>query len=137
MKNQTDPSRLLRLALRANAAFSIVSGAALLAGARPIAGFIGHGRAADLAAVGGALLGFAAWLLWIAARPEISRGGARLAVALDLGWVLLTAVVLAAGSFNAAGRTVAVVVALLVADFALFQFLGLRRLRKTFPASTV
>ncbi len=128
MRKEPDPSRLLRLALRANAVFSTVCGAAFLVASPAIAGFIGHDRPADLGATGFSLVLFAAGLFWLASRPEISRPGTWLAVALDVAWVLLTAGLLGAGWFNAAGKTAAVLVALVVADFALFQYLGLRRL---------
>jgi hypothetical protein len=128
---KSDSSRLLRLALRANAVFSAICAVAFLCLSKGIADFIGHARSIDLTATGVSLLLFAVWLLWIASRRQINRAAAWIAVAMDTGWVLFTAVLLIEGHFNSTGKITAGIVALIVVDFAFCQYFGLRRLRPT------
>jgi hypothetical protein len=126
-----DPSRPLRLALRANATFSTVSGSVLAAGAPFLGPWLGIPPLA-LAAVGLVLLPFA-WLLFRnAARTPISQPEARLAVGADVAWVVGSAALLTCDplGLSQAGRVAVVVVALCVAHFALLQALGLGRLRR-------
>ena len=130
-----DSSRSLRLALRANAAFSTLSGLALAVGAPVLGPWLGI-PPPTLAVVGLGLLPFA-WLLFRnAARTPISQPEARLAVGADVAWVVGSAALLAFDplGLSPAGRVVVVVVALCVADFALLQALGLGRLGRA-PAA--
>ena len=124
-----DPSRLLRLALRANACFSAVSGLVLAAAAPALGPWLGIPPLA-LAVVGLGLLPFA-WLLFRnAARSPLSESEARLAVGADVAWVIGSAALVAFDplGLTLAGRVAVVVIALCVADFALLQALGLGRL---------
>ena len=64
-----------------------------------------------------------------ASRHPLPAGLARLALAADIAWVVGSAVVLLLpASWTAAGVAGIVVVALIVADLAILEYLGLRRL---------
>jgi hypothetical protein len=126
-----DPSRLLRLALRANAGFSTVSGLVLAVAAPVLGPWLGI-PPLGLAVVGLGLLPFA-WLLFRnAARTPINEAEARLAVGADVAWVLGSVALVAVDplGLTLAGRVAVVAIALCVADFALLQALGLGRLRR-------
>ena len=127
-----DPSTLLRRALVANALFSGLSGMILALGARPVASFLGLQDAVVLTVAGALLLLYAAGLFYVATRPAVNRAAAWLAVALDLLWVVGSALILLAGwlPLTTAGKWAVGIVAELVFLFALFQLLGLRRLQQ-------
>ncbi len=122
-----DPSGLLRASLRGNAAFSTLSGLAFVAAGEAIGRALGLALPGLLVLVGANLLAFAAALLWVASRPLPPRGLVLTIVALDLGWVLLTAVLILADAFHRAGALAALGVANVVLVFAILQALGLRR----------
>ena len=111
--------RLLRRTLWANAVFSVISGAILAEFAATLAGLATQ----QPVVLAGLLCG------WIASRPRLPVGLARIVLGVDLAWVLgsLMALVLPAPwtTLSVAGI---VVVALIVADFAILEYLGLRRL---------
>ena len=71
MNTEAPQGRFLRHSLRANAAFSLVSGLTFTIGATPIAGFLGVAPAALVTSVGLNLLGFAVALVWLASREHI------------------------------------------------------------------
>ncbi|MDX1687808.1 MAG: hypothetical protein R3248_07475 [Candidatus Promineifilaceae bacterium] len=125
-----DPSTLLRRALVANALFSGASGTVLALGARPVASFLGVDAVLFLAVTGVLLILYAADLLYVATRPAINRTAAWMAVVLDLLWVAGSALILLGGwlPLTTGGQWAAAIVAELVFLFALFQYLGLRRL---------
>ena len=132
--------RLLRRTLWANAVFSVISGAILAEFAATLAGLATHQpmvlAGLDLASVFellGAGVGLAGLLCgWIASRPRLPVGLARIVLGVDLAWVLgsLMALVLPA-PWTTLGVAGIVVVALIVADFAVLEYLGLRRLSVT------
>ena len=111
--------RLLRRTLWGNAIFSIISGAVLAVFAGPFARAAAHApvevAGLDLAIVlellGLGVIAFGALCAWVASRETMPEGWARVIFAADLAWV--------AGS---------VLVALIVADLAILEYLGLRRL---------
>lgn len=129
--------RLLRRTLWGNAVFSVLSGAALAAFAAPFAGAAAHAPVSvlglDLAIVfellGLGVVAFGALCAWVASRPELPQGWARLIFAADIAWVAASALVLALpASWTTAGMAGIVVLALIVADLAILEYLGLRRL---------
>ncbi|MDJ0787228.1 MAG: hypothetical protein QNK05_10515 [Myxococcota bacterium] len=128
--------RLLRNSLRANAGFSTLSGLAFCFAGAPIAGFIGVAPAALVTSVGVNLLGFAAALLWLSSRPRISLVLARIVIGLDLAWVAGTAVAIYADVFTRGGALAALAIAAVVLDFAVLQWLGVRRLERARPVAT-
>lgn len=129
--------RLLRRTLWGNAAFSVVSGAALAIFAGPFADAAAHGPVAvmglDLAVVlellGLGVIAFGALCAWVASRETLPEGWARLIFAADLAWVAGSVLVLALpATWTTAGIAGIVAVALIVADLAILEYLGLRRL---------
>ena len=130
MKSTTPRSRsgLLRRALLANAAFSLVTGAGLLIFAAGLAPVIGPGVApVVLTIMGGLLLPFGAFTAWLGTRPAPDTVLALLVSLADLGWVLGSGLLLAvaAGQLSAQGVALVVVIAALVLGFALGQLGGI------------
>lgn len=129
--------RLLRRTLWGNAVFSVISGAVLVACATPFAAWATHAPVSvaglDLAVVF-ELLGLGVVLFgvlcgWVASRPVLPAGLARMIFAADIAWVAVSALVLLLpASWTTAGIAGIVVVGLIVADLAILEYLGLRRL---------
>lgn len=127
--------RLLRRALKLNAGFSALSGMALIVAFAPLGRLIGVELPWLYVPLGFALLLFALGLLRNARRPEINRTEARLAVFMDVAWVVGSAALLLLPGLplTGAGRWLIALVADVVALFALLQWLGLRRLARERP----
>ena len=124
-----NPSALLRRTLAANAIFSALSGAAMIAFSGPLDRFIGLGLSWLLIVIGVGLLGFAALIGLNLRRPQLNRAEAWLTVASDAAWVVGSAIIVFGfpDLLGAGGRWLVGLVAVAVADFAFFQCLGLRR----------
>jgi hypothetical protein len=129
--------RLLRRTLWGNAVFSAASGAGLAIFAGPLARAAAHApvevAGLDLAIVlellGLGVIAFGALCAWVASRDTLPEGWARVIFAADLAWVAGSALVLALpATWTTAGITGIVVLALIVADLAILEYLGLRRL---------
>jgi len=135
MNASTD--RLLHRTLWGNAVFSVVSGAVLAAFAGPFAKIAAHGPVAllglDLAIVfellGIGVIAFGALCAWVASRETLPQAWARVIFAADIAWVAGSVLVLALpATWTMAGFIGIVAVALIVADFVILEYLGLRRL---------
>lgn len=129
--------RLLRHTLWGNAAFSVISGVVLVAAAAPFADSATREPVSvaglDLAIVfellGLGVVLFGALCGWAASRPALPTGLIRLIFAADIAWVAGSALVLLLpASWTTAGVAGIAVVALIVADLAVLEYLGLRRL---------
>jgi ABC-type sugar transport system permease subunit len=129
--------RLLRRALWVNAVFSVVSGAVGVAFATPFAAWATHAPLSvaglDLAVVfellGTGVVLFGAICGWAASRETVPQGWARVILVADIAWVAASALVLVLPApWTTAGIAGIVVVALIVADIAILEYLGLRRL---------
>lgn len=129
--------RLLRRTLWGNAAFSVISGAGLAIFAGPFAGaatdapvsVMGLDLAILFELLGVGVVAFGALCAWIASRETLPQGFARLIFAADIAWVAGSVLVLALpASWTTAGIAGIVVVALIVADFVILEYLGLRRI---------
>ena len=121
--------RRLRQVLRANAMSSGLFGLVGLAGADYWSDRLGLEPVALTAALAIGLLVFAADVWWIASQPVQRLRPLALAVsAADLAWVAASITVVAIGVLTPIGAVVAIVVAVLVADFALTQLWFHRRL---------
>ena len=138
MNASTD--RLLRRTLWGNAIFSVVSGAALAIFAGPFAQAAAHAPVTvlglDLAIVlellGVGVIAFGALCAWVASRETLPQSWARVIFAADIAWVAASVLVLALpATWTMAGIIGIVVVALIVADLAILEYLGLRRLGTT------
>ena len=121
-------SNLLVRALRANAAYSIVSGSTIAIGAAALDDWTGV-PAWLLVAVGVGLIGFAVALLVGAGRPSLLVDVGRTAVLGDVAWLIgVAALVLATDWLTTGGEVTLVLISIPVAAFAAAQWLGLRRL---------
>ena len=128
--------RLLRRTLWGNAVFSVISGAVLVVFAGPFAVLATEAPLAvaglelaivfELLGLGVVAFGLAAG--WAASRAILPRGLARVIFAADIAWVAGSALVLLTASWSIIGIAGIVVVALIVADIAVLEYLGLRRL---------
>lgn len=133
MKASSD--RLLRRTLWGNAVFSIASGTILAIFAGPLARAAAHAPVTVmgldlvilLALLGVGVIGFGALCAWVASRSTLPLAWARAIFAADLAWVAGSALVLLVPSWTTAGIVGIVVVAVIVADLAVLEYLGLRR----------
>lgn len=125
------PSDLLRRALRGNSIFSIVSGLLITFGAAPIASLMGIADASlILTIMGVGILGFAAFLWTMTAKPALNRKLAIAVFIMDAAWVIASLMILVMNAFSLSteGRWTILIVADIVAVFAVLEFVGLRRL---------
>lgn len=126
--------RLLRIALRGNAAFSATSGLVSLVAAGSLATLLGVPEAQVLTALGAQLLVFAAFLVWLSTRERIHPGLAMAVIAADVAWVIGTVPVVAADFLTTVGVWTVLGIADVVAVFAALQWFGLRRMRRAVAA---
>jgi hypothetical protein len=122
-------SRLLRVALRANALFSLACGVLLLVAAGRSAALLGVSSSVPASATGAALILFAAALLRLSGRPAVRAALVRAVVGLDLLWVLASLVLLwlPATALTNPGRAAVAATAASVLILASLQALGLWR----------
>ena len=129
--------RLLRRTLWGNAVFSVDLGRragglrrAVRRAGRPCAGVGGGPRPRHRVRAAGPGRGaFGALCAWVASRETLPRAWARVIFAADIAWVAGSVLVLALpATWTTAGIAGIVVVALIVADIAILEYLGLRRL---------
>lgn len=130
----SDPQRWLRRSLRANAAFSALSGLLFAGASETVAGAIGLAWPNALAATGLVLVGFAAVLAWLASRPAVPVRDAMVVIWMDLAWVVGTLPLVATGVLDATGGVAALLVADVVLAFAVLQYVGVRRSRRAAAA---
>ena len=122
---------LLKRALIGNAMFSGLSGAAILLANRWLVKFLGLPDKVSLAILGVSLIVYAAVLWSNARRPKIRITDAWVAVVMDAVWVLGSYTLILVVPFSLAGKWVVALVAELVLAFAVWQWLGIRRIRKS------
>jgi hypothetical protein len=128
--------RLLRRTLWANAVFSVISGAVGVAFAGPFADLATDAPLSvgslELATVfellGLGVVAFGVIAGWAASRETLPRAWAQAIFVADVAWVAGSALVLLLASWSTIGIAGIVVVALIVADIAVLEYLGLRRL---------
>jgi hypothetical protein len=124
------PDRLLRTALRANAAFSGVCGLTALLAAGALAASLGIREEMILPVQGVSLVFFSALLVWIATRKNIRPGIALAIVVMDVLWVATTAVpLLLSGWLTELGIGVMISLAGVVSTFAGLQYAGVRQMQ--------
>jgi hypothetical protein len=122
---------LLKRALIGNAMFSGLSGTAILLANRWLVKFLGLPDKVSLAILGVSLIVYAAVLWFNARRPKIRITHAWVAVVMDAVWVLGSYTLIWVVPFSLAGKWVVALVAELVLAFAVWQWLGIRRIRKS------
>jgi hypothetical protein len=129
--------RLLRRTLWANAVFSVISGAVLVAGAAPFArlateapvSLLGLDLVVLFELLGVGVIAFGALCGWAASREILPRGLVQVIFVADIAWVAGSVLVLMLpAAWTGLGIAGIVVVALIVADIAVLEYLGLRRL---------
>ena len=121
---------LLRGAPIANAALSLTSGLLLVVASETVAGWLGPAVPANLMlGLGVLFLIFGADVAIVARREEPKLAQAGIITALDAIWVVGCLVLLAFFSrhLSTLGFWLVAIQALIVADFALFQLLGIRQ----------
>jgi len=119
---------LLRKALLGNATFSILSAAIITFYKNSLTGWLGISKDFDLLFLAIGLAIFAAWLLMNAGRKQIKVVEARIAVVMDIVWVALSIPVVIFAPLSSQGKWIVAVVAEIVLTFALFQWIGIRRI---------
>jgi hypothetical protein len=126
-------SNLLRYALRVDAIMSIATGAICLVDAQPLAALLGIQPPLALEVLGAVLALYGAFLFYTAAQAQLSRRIAIAAIALDLIWVIDSAILIVAGwlPLTSAGMWTIGLIAVAVAVVAELKFFGLRRLGHT------
>lgn len=122
------PSVLLSRALAADAVVTMFVALVMLAGAAPLAPWLGLPETL-LRFAGLGLVPYAAWVGWLARRDALSRSTVGLVVACNALWALDCVVLLVSGWVRPTALGQAFVVAQVVAviTFAELQFVGLRR----------
>ncbi len=134
MANHSTESAFLRRSLRANGAFSLVTGLAMVVACKPLSNLIGAGHPLILAGIGVSLLAFAAGLFRNSQRVSVDEREAMTAIILDFGWVVGSVVVISFGVLTSPGNWTVATVADLVLVFAILQAVGLRRVRRAATA---
>jgi hypothetical protein len=132
----TDSSSFLRRSLLANAAFSGLSGLVFIFGASPISHHLGLDDPIALVVVGVSLVFYALGLAHNARRPAVSLIETRVAIALDVLWVIGSAGLILTGLLSATANWVVAILADLVLVFAICQFIGLRRVERARPSGS-
>jgi hypothetical protein len=122
---------LLKKALTGNAVFSVISGVAILLANRWLVKFLGLPEKVSLAILGLSLVVYAAILWFNARRPTIKVTNAWIAVIMDAVWVMGSYVLIFVVPFSVGGKWVVALVAELVLAFAIVQWLGIRKIRKS------
>lgn len=117
----------LRTVLRANSAFSLLSGAVLLFGALALDDLLGL-PAGWIAAIGAGVVAFGVLVRRLSEPDPVPRRSAWFVIGADVSWVLATAVVIVVfpDLLTDTGTWVFGIIGLLVLDFAVMQWLGLR-----------
>lgn len=123
--------RLLKTAMMDNAFVSGISGLVLVVGATGLDTWLGVNQWV-LVGVGVGLLGFAADLVWWSRSDRLLKVGGRIAVAADAAWVIGAVLLIAfTGVLTRSGDMALAAVSVVVAGFALAQWLGVRRLDRS------
>lgn len=121
---------LLHRALLANAGFSALAGLGLPIAAEPLEAMLGPGASESvLTGLGLALLAFAGVVWYFVRQPRLNLAVGTLVLLLDDLWVIGSLVLLVGFGhlFTPLGRIVIAVVAVVVAGFAIVEYIGLRR----------
>jgi hypothetical protein len=123
--------RLLKRALTGNAVFSVISGVAILSANRWLVTLLGLSDKVSLSILGVSLIVYALVLFFNARRPQIKITDAWIAVVMDAVWVVGSYLLIFLVPFSLGGKWVVALVAELVLAFAILQWLGIRRIRKS------
>jgi hypothetical protein len=118
--------------LRADGIFALVSAAAAILAAGPIAELIELETPIALVVLGFVLLGYGAMLLFFADREPVNRRVTQIAIVLNMLWVVDSYAGLLFGFFpvNTAGKWAIALIAEVVFVFGLLEIYALRRLNR-------
>lgn len=130
MSAPADRTLFLRRSLQLDGVASGLCGVLLLAAAQPISALMGLAGSGIARLVGALLVIFAAALLYNAARATVSPAEAAAAVALNVGWVLGSALLILAGPLTMVGNLAVAAVGAAVLLFTMLEVVGLTRLRE-------
>lgn len=123
-------TKFLKNALLGNALFSIISGLIIIITSSYLQKLFGIVFPFWL--IGAGLLPFAAWIIWQARKEQIDTKEIKIIVLADLMWVGGSIVLLCLNlGISSTGNWIVAAVAVVVADFALLQSIGLRKLNKS------
>ncbi len=125
----TDGQRMLRAALLGNAAFSALSAACLLLLPDDIIALAGFPLLDVRAILGYILLLDAVWLVSIVLKRDIKLGQARIVVAMDVAWTVLSIPIAMFSPLTYGGRWLVAAVAAAVSSFAFLQWRGIQIVR--------
>ena len=123
-------SSFLRNVLLGNALFSTLSGLAFVFATQPISRFLGWSNPWILPIIGIGLLGFA-FIVFRTATQELEK--TREVIFADLAWVITSVIILVTGwvPLTVGGMWAVGIIADIVGTFALLQYLGLRRIKRS------
>ncbi|MFD9950908.1 hypothetical protein ACFWYW_57445 [Nonomuraea sp. NPDC059023] len=126
-----DRTRFLRTVLVADALVTGANGLAYLVAAPLLSDLLGPGSGM-LRALGAFLLAYGAAVAVLGTRREISLGGTKAVVAINIAWTLasVAAVVFGLVEFTTIGAVWAIAQALVVGLLAELQIMGLRKARR-------
>ena len=122
---------MLRNTLFGNVGFTLVSLLLFLFATQPVANLMGISYQWLLTVLGLGFIPFAGFVFWVASSRPMNIPMAKVVIALDVSWVLLSYgyLIWAWADLTIAGRWFVFIQAEAVFFFALFQYLGLRKLR--------
>ena len=128
---QQDKGSLLRNTLKVNALASGGTGVISLVGANVLAPFLGVDSPVLLMALGVGLLIFAAGVFRSAIETPLDANKGKIIFVLDIVWVVGSWLLLMADplTFTNEGKWIVLILADIVAVFAVFEYFGLRRMR--------
>jgi hypothetical protein len=128
---QQDKAALLRNTLKVNALASGGSGLIMLVGANILAPFMSVDNPMLLMALGVGLLIFAAGVFRSAIETPLDANKGKIIFVLDIVWVVGSWLLLMADPLTLTneGKWIVLILADIVAVFAVFEYFGLRRLR--------
>ncbi len=121
---------MLRRTIQADSVFSLLGGLLLLIDSELIATLIGLPWSLAFVIVGIGLIGYAALLFLAARRTPLDRRQALGFLVADVAWVLASVVIVLDGlvPLSTAGFWGVLIIADIVAVFAVLKYIGLRRL---------
>lgn len=124
---------LIRAAMRANAFFCGISGLLLTAFYGPVAAFLGLPEPLIILGTGLMLILYAPFIFKVSQQHPVPKLLAIVIITLDVIWVLGSSVLIFADitPITTGGKWAVAIVADIVVLFAVFQYIGLRRVRQS------
>lgn len=123
----TDSSTFLRKVLKANAIFSLSTGVMFSVSYQLVGTFIGIQPIESTLITGLFLIAFSFFVWYVAGRENINRILVWIIIDLDLLWIAATVYTIISGGYTYAGSWIMGIFSVLVLDFAICQYIGLRK----------